>query len=97
MMKCSAKAFAACPTRHLCGSIEDATYCEGSECDKFNQEIENHVFTNADQIRAMGDEELGRFLASVETRRSAAGGGAIWKGAAHAIRWLKEPAEEVQS
>lgn len=51
--------------------------------------------TNADRIRAMSDEELGRFLETVENRRSAAGGGAIWKGAAHAIDWLKQPAEEV--
>lgn len=50
--------------------------------------------TNADRIRAMSDEELGRFLAAVENRRSAAGGGAIWNGAAHAIEWLKQPAEE---
>lgn len=49
--------------------------------------------TNADRIRAMSDEKLGRFLAEVENRRSAAGGGAIWKGAAHAIQWLKQPAE----
>jgi len=50
--------------------------------------------TNADRIRAMTDEELGRFLAEVENRRSAAGGGAIWKGAAHAIEWLRQPVKE---
>lgn len=50
--------------------------------------------TNGDRVRAMSDEELGRFLAAVENRRSAAGGGAFWKGAAHAIEWLKQPAEE---
>lgn len=50
--------------------------------------------TNADRIRAMTDEELGRFLAEVENRRSAAGGGAIWKGAAHAIDWLRQPVKE---
>ena len=33
--------------------------------------------TNADRIRAMSDKELARFLAEVEYRRSAAGGGAI--------------------
>ena len=47
--------------------------------------------TNADHIRSMSDEELARFLAEVENRRSAAGGGAIWKGAAHAKEWLKQP------
>ena len=50
--------------------------------------------TNADRIRAMTDEELGRFLAEVENRRSAAGGGAIWKGADHAIEWLQQPVKE---
>lgn len=50
--------------------------------------------TNADRIRAMSDEELARFLAEVENRRSAAGGGAIWKGMAHALEWLQQPTEE---
>ena len=50
--------------------------------------------SNADRIRAMTDEELARFLAGVENRRSAAGGGAIWKGAAHAKEWLQQPVEE---
>lgn len=50
--------------------------------------------TNADHIRSMSDEELARFLAEVENRRSAAGGGAIWKGAAHAKEWLKQPYKE---
>ena len=47
--------------------------------------------TNADRIRAMSDEELARFLASVENRRSAAGGGAQWCGMAHALIWLQQP------
>lgn len=50
--------------------------------------------TNADCIRAMSDEELARFLAEVENRRSAAGGGAIWKGMAYALEWLQQPTEE---
>lgn len=50
--------------------------------------------TNADRIRAMSDKELARFLAEVEYRRSAAGGGAIWKGMAHALEWLQQPPEE---
>ena len=50
--------------------------------------------TNADRIRAMSDKELARFLAEVEYRRSAAGGGAIWKGMAHALERLQQPPEE---
>ena len=52
------------------------------------------ILSNADRIRAMSDEELARFLAEVENRRSAAGGGAIWKGMAHALEWLQQPTEE---
>ncbi len=52
------------------------------------------IITNADRIRAMSDKELARFLAEVEYRRSAAGGGAIWKGMAHALEWLQQPPEE---
>lgn len=54
----------------------------------------NESLTNADRIRAMSDKELARFLAEVEYRRSAAGGGAIWKGMAHALEWLQQPPEE---
>ena len=50
--------------------------------------------TNADHNRSMSDKELARFLAEVENRRSAAGGGAIWKGAAHALEWLRQPVKE---
>lgn len=50
--------------------------------------------TNAGRIRAMSDEEMARFLAEVENRRSAAGGGAIWKEMARALEWLRQPAEE---
>lgn len=52
------------------------------------------ILSNADRIRAMSDKELARFLAEVEYRRSAAGGGAIWKGMAHALEWLQQPPEE---
>lgn len=52
------------------------------------------IKTNADHIRSMSDKELARFLAEVENRRSAAGGGAIWKGAAHALEWLRQPVKE---
>ena len=54
----------------------------------------DNALTNAQHIRSMSDEELAKFLAEVENRRSAAGGGAIWKGAAHAKEWLKQPYKE---
>lgn len=41
MLRCSPEAFAQCPTRKYCGSSSaDCEFMEGSECDKFNQEIE---------------------------------------------------------
>lgn len=58
MLKCSKEAFAACPYRKGCGCPDEATFTEGSECDKFNRQIGSHVMTRGDQIRAMSDEEL---------------------------------------
>lgn len=62
MLRCSKEAFARCPTRHLCGSREEATFMEGSDCDKFNQAVECQPNTNADWIRAMSDEELANVM-----------------------------------
>lgn len=52
MLRCSPEAFAKCPTRHICGNIEDATFMEGSECDLFNQSVANKPTINADRICA---------------------------------------------
>lgn len=41
MMQCSEKAFAMCPTRHLCGSRDDATFTDDSECAEFNRHVED--------------------------------------------------------
>ena len=41
MMRCSPEAFAKCPMQKHCGSQQDATFMEGSDCDKFNKEVEN--------------------------------------------------------
>lgn len=62
MLKCSKEAFATCPDRHCCGRIEEATFAEGSDCDKFNQQIMEKTITNADRIRTMSDEELEHFI-----------------------------------
>ena len=66
-------------------------------CERDLTRVRDRAKTNADRIRAMTDEELARFLASVENRRSAAGGGARWCGMAHALNWLQQPAEEVNT
>lgn len=75
-----------CIGKTLCSEPADAA--PGCTNRLFPQE------TNADRIRSMSDEGLARFLAEVENRRSAAGGGAIWNGMAHALGWLRQPAEE---
>ena len=58
MRQCSKKAFAMCPTRHLCGSIDDATFTDHGECAAFNKSVEDKPMTNGDRIRAMSDDEL---------------------------------------
>ena len=40
ILRCSSDAYARCPTNYLCGSVDDATFAAGSDCDKFNQRIE---------------------------------------------------------
>lgn len=92
--KCDPRVYAKCPEKSLCGDFASASFVAGSPCDLYNERMLAAPMTNADRIRAMSDEELARFLAEVENRRSAAGGGAIWKGAAHAKEWLKQPAKE---
>lgn len=70
--------------------------CKPGPCDSRKELVtDRHQMTNEDRIRAMSDKELARFLASVENRRSADGGGAQWCGMAHALKWLQQPAEEV--
>ena len=82
-----------CPAYAKC----TVTY-RGSACavlrGTYGIDSDPEIITNADRIRAMSDKELARFLAEVEYRRSAAGGGAIWKGMAHALEWLQQPPEE---
>lgn len=51
MQRCSEKAYASCPARHLCGPIEDAVFSDDSVCAVYNAEI-NGTF---DQLPAMPD------------------------------------------
>lgn len=62
MMRCSPEAFAKCPTRALCGRIQDATFTEGSECDLFNQSVVDQPMTILEKIRALDDEEMVDFI-----------------------------------
>lgn len=100
MKKCSVKAFAICPNRTVCGSLKEAVYMEGSECEKFNEAAESTHVTNADRIRAMSDEELAAFLCGTRSDDSydgCAGCAAedyCYAGHTGMIDWLKEKSNE---
>lgn len=89
MLRCSPEAFAKCPTRYICGKIEDATFTEGSECDLFNQSVMNMPITNADRIRAMSDGELEVFLINVCLEKDEFPFITDWG------KWLQQPVGEV--
>lgn len=62
LRKCSVKAISLCPDAKICCTQRHpAEFAEGSECHKFNEEVES-LFTNADRIRSMTDEEMAEFL-----------------------------------
>lgn len=100
MLRCSKEAFERCPTAHLCGRREDATFQEGSECDQFNQMVANScklVITNGDWIRSMTNKELAEFLGEVDICSRIQGHGsfcderAVCEGCIEG--WLETPVE----
>ena len=89
-MKCDPRAFGQCPFREFCGSSAGTCdFAEGSDCDKFNQQVLSQPPTYGDRIRSMSDEELGIFLAEWAEKPWA------WKkdGEGECLYWLKQPAE----
>lgn len=58
------------------------------------REDEVDAATNADLIRSMGDDELARFLYSVEFRRSITGGGVKWNDVSDCQHWLQEAVKD---
>lgn len=69
MRRCSDFAYAMCPDRYICGSLEDAVFAEGSECDEYNQAQESvaerlraasvkFAQAAADAIRECADQTL---------------------------------------
>ena len=89
MLRCSPEAFAKCPTRHICGNPQEATFMEGSECDQFNQSVIDKPMTNADRIRAMNDGELEAFLIDVCLDKVGSPFITDWG------KWLQSPVEEL--
>ena len=100
MLKCSPEAFAKCPNRLYCGSYpSECSFTEGSDCDKFNQSVEDSPKTNADRIRAMSDEELAKvFEGGFHCEKCSEGDKGKknicdLKCEEHCLQWLKQSAE----
>lgn len=98
MQQCSEKAYALCPTRHLCGSRECATFADHSECAAFNKSVDDKPMTNADRIRAMSDEELVDFLNNFNVCDTRSNEKCRFVFLADCwecvLDWLRQPAEE---
>lgn len=96
-LKCDPRVFARCPYKGTCGSIEDAEFCEGSDCDLFNKKVLSAAVTNADHIRGMSDMELATFLHTA-TRACADRNCAVCpigiENCAVMLHWLKKPEME---
>lgn len=96
MQRCSKKAYAMCPTRHLCGPIEEATFSDDSDCTEFNRAVEDKPMTNADRIRAMNNYELAVFFAKTKAALYRADLPVIaysTQDTAENLEWLQQPAE----
>lgn len=96
MQRCSEKAYAMCPMRHLCGPIDDATFTDDSECAVFNRKVEDKPMTNADRIRTMNTYELAVFFAKTKAALHLADLPVIAYAAQDRndnLQWLMKPAE----
>lgn len=100
IQRCSERAFAMCPTRHLCGTRYEATFSDNSECAEFNKKVDSMPMTNADRIRAMSDEELAEYIDAVAEACYNAGSEDLplsnsnpLSNAYTILEWLKQPAE----
>lgn len=40
MKRCSETAYSICAFAKYCGTVDDAVFMDGSQCDKFNEEVE---------------------------------------------------------
>lgn len=108
MQRCSKKAYARCPYRHLCGPIEEACFTDDSDCAKFNRLVEDKTMTNSDRIRAMSDEELAKCLFEIGfdchlcSEHERLSDNPLLKHekcdekcTEHCLEWLQQPAEDV--
>ena len=107
LIKCSAKAMQLCPDAKICCTQRHpAEFAEGSECHKFNEEVES-LYTNADHIRSMSDEELASYLIEnawdchlcsepfrLDNEPLLRGEKCDEKCVAHCLEWLAEPYKE---
>lgn len=93
MLKCSEKAYAMCPTRHLCGNREETVFTEFSECAAFNKEVSDKPMTNADRIRCWNNHELAETIANFVSEID--NGDVKYSDDPNDwLEWLKQPAED---
>ena len=65
-MKCDPRAYAQCPSREFCGSSAGTCdFAQGSDCDRFNQEVLSRPPTYGDGLRVMSDEGLAHVLMAI--------------------------------
>ena len=79
--------------KDVCVCRNDCDNCQYFDNSGGKEITTKKIMTNVDRIRAMTDEELAKFLAEVEYRRSWLGGGAVWRTEQGALDWLQQPAE----
>lgn len=106
MLMCDPRAKAKCPFGDPCFEADAGAFEEGSDCDKFNQQVCALTPTRADHIRDMSDTDLAKnnvrsvvvqnehrvdtLFITTDGYQSESKGQAI----AHELAWLREPAEE---
>ena len=65
VIKCSPRVYKKCPDRKYCGSVQEACFVEGSECDKFQQKILQKISggtaKNADLVRVVRCKDCKHF------------------------------------
>lgn len=97
LIKCAPDVRAKCPFKVPCCGDEEASYLDGSDCDKFAKKVLAAPQTNGDWMRSADDKDLAFFLCNLLDA-----GGCITKCPAkehcHAghngmIDWLKQPHE----
>lgn len=93
MLKCDPRAFARCPYRNTCISVEMAEFTENSDCHRFNNKVLDMPPTNADRIRGMTDQEMAKFFTDIKREcfnHSCEECPIVEQNCANVVKWLKK-------